>query len=84
MTDQQFVGIIIGFVATALSSIAATLIALLINNSRLTDVKETLRAESKADSAGLREGILTQMATYQLDIISKIADLDNRITRLER
>ena len=84
MTDKQFVGIIIGFVATALSSIASTLIALLINNSRLTDVKETLRAESKADSAGLREGILTQMATYQLDIISKIADLDNRITRLER
>jgi len=24
------------------------------------------------------------MATYQMDIISKIAELDNRITRLER
>ena len=79
------------FVATALASIAATLIALLINNSRLTDAKETLRAESKADMAilraemaSMREAILTQMATYQLDIISKIADLYNRITRLER
>jgi hypothetical protein len=59
MTDKQFVGIIVGFVATALSSIAATLIALLANNSRLTDVKETLRAESKAETSALPEGILT-------------------------
>ena len=28
--------------------------------------------------------VLSQMATYQMDIISKIADLDNRIMRLER
>jgi hypothetical protein len=109
MTDKQFLGIIIGFVGTALSGIAATLIALLINNSRLTDVKETLRAESKADIAALRtefktdigesnlsiatlrsemasmrEAILRQMSIYQMDIISKIAALDNRITRLER
>jgi len=47
---------------------------------RLSDVKETLRAEIKAGDAA----ILSQMATYQMDIISKIADLDNRITRLER
>ena len=47
---------------------------------RLDGVKETLRAEIKAgDSA-----ILSQMAQYQMDIISKIAELDNRITRLER
>jgi len=109
MTDRQFIGIIIGLVATAMSSIAATLIALLINNSRLTDVKEALRAESKADMAALRmetktdnaelrvemasmrsemssmrEAILTQLATFHMDIISKIAELDNRITRLER
>ena len=47
MTDKQFVGFIIGFVATALSSIPATLVALLSNDSRLIDLKETLRAESK-------------------------------------
>jgi hypothetical protein len=47
---------------------------------RLSDVKETLRAEIKAGDAA----ILSQMATYQMDIISKIADLDNRIIRLER
>ena len=102
MTDKQFVGTIIGFVATALSSIAATLIALLINNSRLTDLKDALRVKSKGDIgalsaetktenatlrselAAMREAILTQMATYQMDIIFKIAELDGRITRLER
>ena len=42
---------------------------------RLSDVKETLRAEIKAGDAA----ILAQMATYQMDIISKIADLDNRM-----
>jgi hypothetical protein len=49
-------------------------------NNRLSDLKETLRAEIKAGDAA----ILAQMATYQTDIISKIDDLDNRITRLER
>ena len=49
-------------------------------NNRLSDLKETLRAEIKAGDAA----ILSQMATYQTDIISKIDDLDNRITRLER
>jgi uncharacterized membrane protein (DUF106 family) len=62
-------------------------IGILLNNhrlgdikERLNDLKETLRAEIKAgDSA-----ILSQMAQYQMVIISKIAELDNRITRLER
>lgn len=55
-------------------------IGILLNNHRLNDVEETLRAEIKAGDAA----ILSQMATYQMDIISKIAGLDNRITRLER
>jgi hypothetical protein len=76
VTDAQFITFILGFAAT----IAAILIALLINNARLNDAKEALRAEIKAGDAG----ILAQMATYQMDIISKIAELDNRITRLER
>ena len=84
MMGQQFVAIIIDFVATALSRVLATLVALVIHNSPLTDFNETLRAESKADMAGLGEAILTQMACYHLDIISKIAGWDNRIIRLER
>ncbi len=86
MTEAQYITLVLGFVAT----IATALIALLINNSRLTDVKDALRGESKADAgtlrgemAALREAILSQMATYHLDVISKIAELDNRITRLQ-
>ena len=76
MTETQYITFVRGFAAT----IAAILIALLINNARLTDVKEVLRAEIDSKVAS----VLAQMATYQMDIISKIAELDNRITRLER
>jgi hypothetical protein len=93
VSEAQYISLILGFVAT----IATVLIALLLNNSRLTDVKEALRGETRGEVGTLRgelagirgemattrEVILSQMATYQLDIISKIAELDNRITRLE-
>lgn len=80
MTEAQYISLILGFGAT----IAAILISLLINNARLNDTKEALRAESRAEISALREAILSQMAAYQMDIIAKIAELDNRITRLER
>ena len=87
MTEAQYITLILGFVATN----ATALVALLINNSRLSDTKLALKAEIEssaaqieARTAGSREAILSQMATYQLDIISKIAELDNRITKLER
>jgi hypothetical protein len=87
MTEAQYISLVLGFGAT----IAAILISLLINNARLNDTKEALRAESgaeisalRAEISALREAILSQMATYQMDIIAKIAELDNRITRLER
>lgn len=41
---------------------------------------ESGAAEAKAGGAV----ILSQMATYQMDVISNIARLDNRITRSER
>jgi hypothetical protein len=71
----------------AVPTLLVVALGILLNNHRLGDmkdgldgVKETLRAEIKAgDSA-----ILSQMAQYQMDIISKIAELGNRITRLER
>jgi hypothetical protein len=87
MSDTQFVGIMAGVAVAVTASIGTTLMALLINNARLTDTKEALRAEMKAMEARLDSKfatVLSQMATYQMDIISKIADLDNRITRLER
>jgi hypothetical protein len=84
------------------------IIGFLFNNSRMTDVKELLRAEIgtvrgeigtvrgeigtvrgeigtvRAEAKATEASILSQMATYQMDIISKIAELDNRISRLER
>jgi len=91
MSDSQFVGIMAGFAAAVIASIGTTLIALLINNARLTDTKEALRSEMNAMEARLDSklsaginGVLSQMAIYQMDIISKIAEIANRITRLER
>jgi hypothetical protein len=91
MTEAQFVAIVVGFVITILASIGSMLTALLINNSHLTDLKgsveariaeakDTLRSEIKAGDAA----IISQMAIHQMDLISKIAELDHRITRLER
>jgi hypothetical protein len=84
MTEAQYNTLIFGFAVTIGSTIAAAMIALLINNARLGDVKDALRSEIDSKTSVTRESILAQMATYQLDIISKIAELDNRITRLER
>jgi hypothetical protein len=55
MTDKQFVGIIIGFVAMAVSMVGATVISALIYNSRLNDlIKEarsnTIRAALELDN----------------------------------
>ena len=45
---------------------------------------KTENATLRSELAAMREAILTQMATYQMDIISKIAELDSRITHPER
>ncbi len=87
MSEAQHITFILGFAAT----IAAILIALLINNARLNDAKEALRAELKAGDSGIRaelkagdSEILAQMATYHLAVVTRTAELDNRVTRLER
>jgi len=49
-----------------------------------TTLRKHLGLNRRRENATLPEAILTQMATYQMDLISKIAGLDNRITRLER
>jgi len=77
--------------ATVPSIIVVMVGILLNNNNRLTDAKESMhaervatRAELRAESVTTRELLHSQAASYQLDIISKIAELDNRTTRLER
>jgi hypothetical protein len=83
LTEGQYITFILGFAAT----IATVLIALLINNARLTDVKEALRAEIAAVRADTRSEVAASqqaIVSHLLDLINKIAELDSRITRLER
>lgn len=91
MTEAQYMTLLIGLAITVRANLTVALAALLINNSQLSDVRDSLRAEIEAKAAHSdsrisqsRESILTQMATCQMDVISKIAELDNRITLLER
>ncbi|MGA2116898.1 MAG: hypothetical protein ABSH56_19330 [Bryobacteraceae bacterium] len=83
LSEAQLLTIALATVPTIL----VIAIGILLNNHRLVDMKDrlgdindTLLAEIKAGDAA----ILSQMVTYQMDIISKIAALDNRITRLDR
>jgi hypothetical protein len=98
LTEAQYITFILGFAAT----ITTVLLAILLNNARLTDVKEALRAEIRAEVSTLRTEMKTDMSTLRidlkadvassqqtitghlLDIISKLAELDNRLTRLAR
>lgn len=91
MTEIQYTTLLIGLAIAVGANITAVLVALLINNARLSDVRDALRAEIgsvrseiRAKIAESRESVLTHMAAYQMDVISKIAELGNRITRLER
>jgi hypothetical protein len=76
LTQVQFITFILGFAAT----IATVLIAILMNNARLNDVRDALRAEIRAEVASSQQTVVSHL----VDIIGKIAELDNRITRLER
>ncbi|HLI84652.1 MAG TPA: hypothetical protein VKV17_12080 [Bryobacteraceae bacterium] len=87
MTEAQYVGILIAFAVTLFGSVGATLTALLINNARMGDFKDALRSEIAALRAEVDSkiaGVHSQMATYQMDLVSKIAELDHRIARFER
>lgn len=78
MTDAQLISISI--------TVLAIFGGVLINNSRLGDLKDTLRAEAKADKseivnmiADLRRIIETNHDTT----LRMLADIDQRVTRLE-
>ena len=63
MTEAQYNTLIFGFAVTIGSTIAAAMIALLINNARLGDVKDALRSEIDSKTSVTRESILAQTAT---------------------
>jgi len=74
MTDSQ--------VLTLAIAIVVPLSLLLYSNTRITDAKETLRAEMGT----LRTEILARfdrMETHHDMVMSKLVDIDNRLSKVE-
>jgi hypothetical protein len=64
MTETQLITVAL----TTVPTMIVILIGILINNARLTDVKEALRAE---------------MDKNQSEMLHRVGDLDTRLTRIE-
>jgi hypothetical protein len=64
MTDTQILTVVIAMVVPFLAVFAGVL----LNNSRLNDVRDTLRAEMRAN---------------QSELLAKFAELDGRLSRIE-
>ena len=82
MIDTQILTIAMSTAPTML----IVLVGILINNARLGDVKEILRAETRAEISALRVEINERFNVIEnkLDTILRLlADLDQRVTRLE-
>lgn len=77
MTEAQLLS-----VATTVPTMIVILIGVLINNARLTDVKETLRAEMKIAEAEMRV-VDANMEKNHSEMLHRVGDLDTRLTRIE-
>jgi hypothetical protein len=64
MTETQLLTVTL----TTLPTMIVLLIGILINNARLTDVKEALRAEMEKNHS---------------EMLHRVGDLDSRLTRIE-
>jgi len=71
MTETQLLTVAL----TTVPTMIVILIGILINNARLNDVKETLRAEIKVLEAGMDKN--------QSEMLHRFGDLDTRLTRIE-
>ena len=92
MTDSQILTIALASVPNVL----AVLVGVLINNSRLSDLRADVAA-NRAEVAGLRTEMNTRLNNLELRltnmetkfdarfdyIIAKMAEMDNRLTRVE-
>lgn len=89
MTDTQ----ILTLALTAVVPSLVVMLGVLINNIRLNDVKELLRAEIKAEGAerhadiAVLRGEMSEMRSlierHHSELMSKLIEMDNRILRLE-
>jgi hypothetical protein len=75
------------------TSFLAVLTGVLLNNTRLNEVKELLRAEIRAAHAEMRAEfaevrgefaeLRAEMRAQHSDLLGKFAELDTRLTRIE-
>src|SRR5579872_851841 len=89
MTEAQ----ILNLALTTVPTMTVVLIGILINNARMTDssarlsdLKDTLRAEIRvveAQVSGLREAVHAEMEKNHSEMLHRIGDLDSRLTRIE-
>jgi hypothetical protein len=87
LTETQYITLLIGLAITVGANMAASLTALLINNSRLGAVKEALRAEMAQSRAETRANIAEVKAAeaiHHSELLQKFADLDARLSHIER
>ena len=71
MTETQLLTVAL----TTVPTMIVILIGILINNARLNDVKETLRAELRVVEAGMDKN--------QSEMLHRFGDLDSRLSRIE-
>ncbi len=79
MTETQLLTVAL----TTVPTMIVILIGILINNARLTDVKETLRAEMKIVGAEMRV-VDANMEKNHSEMLHRVGDLDTRLTRIEK
>jgi len=82
MTNIQILTIVIALG----TSFLAVLTGVLLNNTRLNDVKELLRAEIRAAHAEMRADfgdLRILLEKNHSETLARFAELDSRLTRLE-
>ena len=70
---------IINLALTTLPTMTVVLIGILLNNARVSDVKELLRSEIRS----VRDVLHAHIEKNQSEMLHRFADLDTRLTRIE-
>jgi hypothetical protein len=70
---------LINVALTTIPTMTVVLIGILLNNARLSDVKELLRSEIRS----VRDVLDAHIEKNQSEMLHRFADLDTRLTRIE-
>jgi hypothetical protein len=75
MSEAQLINVAL----TTIPTMTVVLIGILLNNARLSDVKELLRSEIRS----VRDVLDAHIEKNQSEMLHRFADLDTRLTRIE-